>query len=146
MTFHNVLAIGVFDLFHVGHLRYLQFARGMGERLVVAVSTDQISLNVKAKVPVIPETQRLEIVQGLACVTEARLQPCSTELASDAATWIAQWQINHVVAGGGWAGSARWARMTAALAERGISVSFAPAMAELSTSQLIFQIRHGADR
>lgn len=146
MTMRNLLAVGIFDLFHVGHLRYLQYASRQGGRLVVAVVTDQACQEIKGKRPVIPESQRLEIVQGLSCVAQARLQPTSTEHTSAAALWIEQWQIGHVIAGGGWANSARWERLCAALAEKDISVSFAPATDGISTTQLFEQIRASASR
>lgn len=143
MTIRNILTIGVFDLFHVGHLRYLQFAAQQGERLVVAVCTDEICFNIKSKYPVIPQAQRLEIIRGLGCVSEAQLQPSTTEHAPSAAAWIAQWKINHVVAGGGWDGSERWKRMVAALDNFGITVTFAPATEGLSTTQIIANIQQG---
>ncbi|MBS0345482.1 MAG: adenylyltransferase/cytidyltransferase family protein [Proteobacteria bacterium] len=143
MTPRRVLAVGVFDLFHVGHLRYLQYAREQGRVLVVAVSTDAVSVSAKKKLPIIPELERLEIVRGLGWVDEAALQPCSTEETDAAAVWIASWQIDHVVAGGGWEGSARWARLIPALAQRGISVSFAPETKGLSTTLILERIRQG---
>ncbi|MBY0411645.1 MAG: adenylyltransferase/cytidyltransferase family protein [Burkholderiaceae bacterium] len=144
MTGRRILAIGAFDLFHVGHLRYLQFARQQGTRLTVAVSSDAICLAVKARVPVVTEAHRLEVVRGLHCVDDAFLQPVSTIYPDEAAAWIAQWGIDHVVGGGGWSGSERWTRLTLALAQRGITVSFAPATEGISTSQLIgFVCRDG---
>ncbi len=64
------LANGLFDLFHVGHLRYLQGARALADRLVVAVNSDG-SARLQGKGPgrpVIPAAERAEIVAGLACV------------------------------------------------------------------------------
>ena len=63
------LANGVFDLFHVGHLRYLQGARGEADLLVVAVNSDRSTRENKGPGrPVVPEGERAEIVAGLACV------------------------------------------------------------------------------
>ncbi len=63
------LANGVFDLFHVGHLRYLQGARAEADVLVVAVNSDRSTRENKGPGrPVIPEAERAEIVAGLACV------------------------------------------------------------------------------
>src|SRR5512147_1112219 len=64
------LANGVFDLFHVGHLRYLQGARALADRLVVAVNSDASArlLGKGPGRPVVPESERAEIVAGLACV------------------------------------------------------------------------------
>ena len=64
------LANGVFDLFHVGHLRYLQGARALADLLVVAVNSD-VSARLLGKGPgrpVVPAAERAEIVAALACV------------------------------------------------------------------------------
>ncbi len=63
------LANGVFDLFHVGHLRYLEGAKAEADVLVVAVNSDlSTRLNKGPGRPVVPEGERAEIVQALACV------------------------------------------------------------------------------
>jgi len=131
------LAIGVFDLFHVGHLRYLQCARRQCRELIVAVTPDCIAGQVKGRKPVIAEEQRMEIVRSLGFVAEARLLPSTTEETVTAAIWISGWDIQHVVAGGGWQGSERWGRLVPALARQGITVDFAPHTDEVSTTQII---------
>ena len=63
------LANGIFDLFHVGHLRYLEGAKALADELVVAVNTDRSARENKGPGrPVVPEAERAEIVAGLACV------------------------------------------------------------------------------
>jgi rfaE bifunctional protein nucleotidyltransferase chain/domain len=63
------MANGIFDLFHVGHLRYLEGAKAEADLLVVAVNSDlSTRLNKGPGRPVIPEAERAEIVAGLACV------------------------------------------------------------------------------
>jgi rfaE bifunctional protein nucleotidyltransferase chain/domain len=63
------LANGVFDLFHVGHLRYLAGAKAHADLLVVAVNDDvSTRLNKGPSRPVVPEAERAEIVEALACV------------------------------------------------------------------------------
>ncbi len=64
------LANGVFDLLHVGHVRYLQGAKALADVLVVAVNSDA-STRALAKGPgrpVVPEGERAELVAALACV------------------------------------------------------------------------------
>lgn len=64
-----VLANGVFDLFHVGHLRYLAAAAEEADILVVAVNSDASTRAYKGPDrPIIPEDERAEIVGALACV------------------------------------------------------------------------------
>jgi D-glycero-beta-D-manno-heptose 1-phosphate adenylyltransferase len=63
------LANGVFDLFHVGHLRYLVGARAEADLLVVAVNSDRSTRENKGPGrPVVPEEERAEIIAALACV------------------------------------------------------------------------------
>lgn len=63
------LANGIFDLFHVGHLRYLEGARAEADWLVVAVNSDASTRAYKGPGrPVIPEGERAEIVAALRCV------------------------------------------------------------------------------
>ena len=64
-----VLANGCFDLFHVGHVRYLAGAKGLGDLLVVGVNSDRQTRLLKgAGRPYIPEDERAEIVAALRCV------------------------------------------------------------------------------
>lgn len=64
-----VLANGVFDLFHVGHVRYLEAAAREGDVLVVAVNSDASTRAYKGPDrPRVPEDERAEIVASLACV------------------------------------------------------------------------------
>ena len=63
------MANGIFDLFHVGHLRYLEGAKAEADVLVVAVNSDvSTKLNKGPSRPLIPERERAEIVAGLRCV------------------------------------------------------------------------------
>lgn len=62
------LANGIFDLLHVGHVRYLQGARELGDVLVVAVNSDASTTAYKGPGrPYIPEAERAELIAALAC-------------------------------------------------------------------------------
>lgn len=62
------LANGVFDLLHVGHVRYLEGASALADILVVAVNSDASTRENKgADRPVIPQEERAELVAALAC-------------------------------------------------------------------------------
>lgn len=137
----RILAMGVFDLFHVGHLRYLQQARSLGSHLIVGVATDEICFLSKGKRPINPEAERCEVIQGLRCVDEARLLPSTTMEAEKAQRWMSEWSIDHVRVGAGWEGSERWTRLVPMLAQQGITVSFAPETKGVSTSAIISEIQ-----
>lgn len=136
----NILATGVFDLLHVGHLRYLQYARAQGTHLSVAVTRESLVLLRKNKRPVIEEAQRLEMVRGVAGVDHADYMPSSLEDIEQAVTWIRAWGIHKVVVGGEWEGSLRWQRLTPALAVEGIQVCFAPHTPGISSTKIVASI------
>ncbi len=60
---------GCFDVLHLGHLRYLQAARQLGDLLVVAVNSDSSVRELKGENrPLVPEDERAEMLAGLECV------------------------------------------------------------------------------
>jgi rfaE bifunctional protein nucleotidyltransferase chain/domain len=64
-----VLANGIFDLFHVGHVRYLEGAKRAGTSLLVALNSDASARRLKgAGRPLLPLAERMEIVAALQCV------------------------------------------------------------------------------
>lgn len=64
-----VFTNGCFDLLHIGHIRYLEKARTLGDILVVGVNSDSSVRNLKGpKRPVLPVKERAEILSGLGCV------------------------------------------------------------------------------
>lgn len=61
-----VLANGCFDLLHVGHIRYLEAARRLGDILVVGINSDEQVKGLKGENrPLMPENERAEIVAAL---------------------------------------------------------------------------------
>jgi len=64
-----VFANGIFDLLHVGHVRYLQAARGLGDRLVVGVNGDAATARLKGPGrPILPAADRARLVAALRVV------------------------------------------------------------------------------
>lgn len=71
-----VLANGCFDLFHVGHIRYLAGAKALGDCLIVALNSDIQVKNLKGeKRPFMPENERAEIVSALKFVDYVTIFP-----------------------------------------------------------------------
>lgn len=71
-----VLASGVFDLVHYGHIRFIEEAKKLGgenSRLVVIVARDKTVERLKGRRPIIPEDQRRAVVESLKPVDEAIL-------------------------------------------------------------------------
>lgn len=59
-----VYVSGTFDMFHSNHLKMIEYGRGLGETLIVGVSTDELVCSYK-KPPIIPFEERIAIVKGL---------------------------------------------------------------------------------
>ncbi len=65
----GVFTNGCFDLLHLGHVRYLQEARALGDFLIVGLNGDESARRLKGPGrPLIPENERAEILAALACV------------------------------------------------------------------------------
>ena len=85
-----VLANGIFDLLHVGHIRYLQAARAEGDILVVGVNSDAGARKLKGEGrPILTERARAALVAGIAAVDyvvifdEMDVKPLLRELRPD---------------------------------------------------------------
>lgn len=64
-----VFTNGCFDLLHIGHVRYLDAARALGDCLVVAVNSDASVRRLKgAARPIVPHRERAEVLAALGCV------------------------------------------------------------------------------
>jgi rfaE bifunctional protein nucleotidyltransferase chain/domain len=64
-----VLANGCFDMLHVGHVRYLQGAKAIGDVLVVAINSDASMRSIKDPGrPILDQAERVAIVSALRCV------------------------------------------------------------------------------
>ncbi|WP_298819820.1 adenylyltransferase/cytidyltransferase family protein [Chloroflexus sp.] len=64
-----VVTNGIFDLLHIGHVRYLTAARTLGDRLIVAINSDESTRNLKGPLrPIVPATERAAIIAALRCV------------------------------------------------------------------------------
>lgn len=84
------LANGLFDLVHVGHLRYLEDAATHADVLVVAVNDDASAKRLKGPDrPIVPGIERAELIAGFGCVTavtifgEATVEPLLRALVPD---------------------------------------------------------------
>src|SRR5947209_14828576 len=78
-----VLTNGTFDLLHIGHVRYLEAARELGDVLVVGINSDASVRGYKGSGrPVVPQDERAEIVAALRYVDYAVIfeEPTATQL------------------------------------------------------------------
>src|SRR5690242_13453506 len=75
----GVFTNGCFDLLHLGHVRYLQDARALGEFLVLGLNGDESVATLKGPGrPLVPEAERAEILAALTCVDYVTIFPEKT--------------------------------------------------------------------
>lgn len=96
----TVITFGTYDVFHVGHLRVLERARSLGDRLVVGVSSDSLNQRKKHRQAVFSERDRMRIIGALAVVDHVFLEE-SLELKRQ---YILEHQADVLVMGDDWAG------------------------------------------
>lgn len=76
-----VFTNGCFDILHLGHLDYLQKARKLGDKLIVAVNSDSSVRKIKPKPhPIVPEKERAKLLTGFECVDYVTIFRESTPL------------------------------------------------------------------
>jgi D-beta-D-heptose 7-phosphate kinase/D-beta-D-heptose 1-phosphate adenosyltransferase len=99
-----VFTNGCFDILHVGHVRYLNAARMLGDCLVVAVNSDASVRRIKgAGRPIVPELERAEVLAALSCVNFVFLfddptpQRIIDAIVPDVLVKGADWNIDQIV-------------------------------------------------
>lgn len=131
-----VFTNGCFDLMHVGHTRYLQAAKELGDLLVVGVNSDASvrKLSKSTDRPIVPESQRAEVLSALGCVDYVVLfsEPDPHRL-------IRAVQPDVLVKGGDWSIDTIVGRDV--VEERGGVVKTIPLVPGISTTTLIHRIR-----
>ncbi len=134
-----VLTNGCFDLLHVGHIRYLQAARALGDVLVVGVNSDaSVGLLQKGPGrPVIPDVQRMEVLSALSCVDyvvkfeEPDPLLLIETIRPDVLVKGGDWPIDRIVG-------------RSVVEARGGTVVSIPLVPEISTSRILERIKKSA--
>jgi glycerol-3-phosphate cytidylyltransferase len=124
-------APGVYDLFHVGHLNLLRNARGLCDRLVAGVLTDDLAAGAKGNPPVVPFEERIDIVRSIRFVDEA--------VAEDVPHKLEMWErlrFDVIVKGTDWQGTPAGHRLEADCATVGVEVLYVPYTHRTSSTQL----------
>lgn len=131
-----VFTNGCFDLMHIGHTRYLEAARALGDVLVVGVNSDASvrKLDKGSDRPIVPDHQRAEVVAALACVGYVVIFEDP-----DPAALIATLQPDVLVKGGDWSLDRIVGRDI--VESRGGTVRTIPLVPGVSTTTLIQRIR-----
>lgn len=110
---------GVFDMFHIGHLNILRRAKEQCEHLIVGVTTDALCEARKKKLPIIPEADRVAIVEAIRYVDRVVLQEDMEKLAA-----VRALGADVVFVGSDWKGTPAWDEYERQLAEVGCTVVY----------------------
>ena len=124
-------APGVYDLFHVGHLNILRHAKAHCDYLIAGVVSDEACRRAKGLSPVVPCSERLEIVRHVDFVDEVHEESGGDKLAA----W-ASLRFHRIFKGDDWRGTARGERLEADMARVGVEVVYFAYTVHTSSSRL----------
>lgn len=111
---------GVYDLFHIGHLNLLKNAKGLCDKLIVGVTTDEL-VSYKNKKAVIPFEERMEIVRNIKHVDAVVPQENMDKLEA----WK-RLKFDVMFVGDDWYNSPKWEELEAQFKERGVEIIYFP--------------------
>ena len=137
MTSRIGYTTGVYDMFHVGHLNILRRARENCDHLIVGVTTDELSLSRKGKLPIVPFLERMEIVQNVRYVDEVVPQAHMAKLEA----WN-NLRFDVMFVGDDWRGSPAWTALEEQFSAVGVEIAYFPYTEHTSSSllrQRVFQ-------
>ncbi|GHU31255.1 hypothetical protein AGMMS50256_19450 [Betaproteobacteria bacterium] len=129
---------GVYDLFHIGHLNLLKNAKSMCDKLVVGVTTDDLSVY-KGKKPFIPFEDRIEIIRSIKYVDAVVPQETM-----DKATMCKKLKASILFVGDDWYDTAKWNDIEKELAISGVKVIYFPYTKGISSTKItnaLMQVR-----
>lgn len=111
---------GVYDLFHIGHLNMLKNAKGLCDKLIVGVTSDEL-VAYKNKKAVIPFEERLEIVRSIKYVDAAIVQ--------DSMDKFAAWEklkFDIMFVGDDWYNTPKWNELNKQFEKVGVKIIYFP--------------------
>ena len=133
------LVMGVFDLFHIGHLNILRRAKEQCDYLIVGVTTDEL-VSYKHKRAVIPFEERLAIVEAIRYVDKAVPQESMDKMAA----WE-KYQFDVMFVGDDWKGTEKWNKIEADMERVGVRVVYFPYTKGTSSTlinEVLLQLRN----
>jgi glycerol-3-phosphate cytidylyltransferase len=111
---------GVYDLFHIGHLRLLKQAKERCDKLIVGVTTDEL-VSYKFKKAVIPFEERIEIIEGISYVDKAVPQVSMDKMEA----WR-KLKFNIIFVGDDWKGTEKWKQFEVEFDKVGVEIIYFP--------------------
>ncbi len=122
---------GVFDLFHIGHLNILRNAKLECDHLIVGITTDELSLEEKGKMPVIPFSERMTIVESIQYVDSVVPQVNYNKIEA----WN-NLKFNIMFVGDDWQGTEKWNTLEEKFSGLGVKISYFPYTQHTSSSRI----------
>ena len=127
---------GVYDLFHIGHLNLLKNAKGLCNKLIVGVTTDEL-VSYKNKKAVIPFSERMEIVRNIKYVDAVVPQENMDKIE----TWK-KLKFDVMFVGDDWYNSPKWDDLEDQFKELGVKIVYFP-YTKGTSSTLINEVLDG---
>ncbi|MGK5171944.1 adenylyltransferase/cytidyltransferase family protein [Geodermatophilus sp. CPCC 205761] len=124
-------APGAYDLFHIGHLNILKHAAEHCDRLVAGVVADEVLLQTKGRLPVVPLAERLEIVRNLRFVDAVHAETVPDKID----TWR-EVGFHVIFKGDDWRGTPKGDRLERDFAAVGVEVRYFPYTMHTSSTAL----------
>ncbi len=112
---------GVFDLFHIGHLNLLKNAKGLCDKLIVGITTDELIINYKKKHAVIPFAERMEIVRNIKFVDAVVPQDSMDKMEMQR-----KLKFDIMFVGDDWFDSEKWRKFDDQFEEVGVKIVYFP--------------------
>ena len=112
---------GVFDLFHIGHLNIIKKAKEQCDFLVVGVSTDELVEREKHKIPFIPFSERMQIVESVKYVDKVVPQYNKNKMEA----WE-RIKFNRMFVGSDWQGTPQWQSYEEQFSKIGVEIIYLP--------------------
>ena len=122
---------GVYDMFHIGHLNVIRNAKAQCDYLIVGVSTDELVQKEKNKTPVVPFSERVEIVKALKYVDEVVPQFNKNKLEA----WE-KYHFDKMFVGSDWQGTPQWKKIEGQFAPLGVEIIYLPHTDGISSTKL----------
>jgi glycerol-3-phosphate cytidylyltransferase len=122
---------GVFDMFHIGHLNIFKRAKEKCDWLIVGVTTDELVHQAKGKLPVIPFSERIQIVEAVRYVDQVMAQSNQDKRVA--------WQelrYDRLFVGSDWKGNPSWANYEKDFSKVGVEVIYFPYTTHTSSTRL----------
>jgi len=122
---------GVFDLFHIGHVKILKKAKSLCDKLIVGVSTNGLVKKYKNKQPIIPYNERVEIIRSIKFVDLVLPQNSLNKTQS-----YKKLKYDIIFVGDDWYASKKWKLFDKQFKKLGVKIVYLPYTKKTSSTKI----------